>query len=91
MTSLKLPVSLLHDQANACLAQWVKQLPAALPSAVALDASALVEFDSSVLAVLLGLRRELVSRGSALQVDSMPQRLRELAALYGVMDLLQPG
>jgi phospholipid transport system transporter-binding protein len=91
MTSLKLPVSLLHDQANACLAQWVKQLPAALPSAVALDASALVEFDSSALAVLLGLRRELVSRGSALQVDSMPQRLRELAALYGVMDLLQPG
>jgi len=91
MTSLKLPVSLLHDQANACLAQWVKQLPAALPSAVALDASALVEFDSSVLAVLLGLRRELVSRGSALQVDSMPQRLRELAALYGVMDLLQPA
>ena len=91
MTSLKLPTSLLHDQANACLAQWVKQLPAALPSAVALDASALVEFDSSALAVLLGLRRELVSRGSALQVDSMPQRLRELAALYGVMDLLQPG
>ena len=91
MTSLKLPVSLLHDQANACLAQWVKQLPAALPSAVALDASALVEFDSSALAVLLGLRRELVSRGSALQVDSMPQRLRELAALYGVMDLLQPA
>ena len=91
MTSLKLPVSLLHDQANSCLAQWVKQLPAALPSAVALDASALVEFDSSVLAVLLGLRRELVSRGSALQVDSMPQRLRELAALYGVMDLLQPA
>ena len=91
MTSLKLPVSLLHDQANACLAQWVKQLPAALPSSVALDASALVEFDSSALAVLLGLRRELVSRGSALQVDSMPQRLRELAALYGVMDLLQPG
>jgi len=91
MTSLKLPTSLLHDQANACLAQWVAQLPAALPSAVALDASALVEFDSSALAVLLGLRRELVSRGSALQVDSMPQRLRELAALYGVMDLLQPG
>jgi phospholipid transport system transporter-binding protein len=91
MTPLKLPTSLLHDQANACLAEWVTQLPAALPSAVALDASALVEFDSSVLAVLLGLRRELLSRGSALRVDSMPQRLRELAALYGVMDLLQPG
>jgi len=90
MTALKLPTSLLHDQANACLAHWVTQLPAALPSAVALDASALTEFDSSVLAVLLGLRREVVSRGSALQVENMPQRLRELAGLYGVIDLLQP-
>jgi phospholipid transport system transporter-binding protein len=90
MTPLKLPTSLLHDQANACLAHWVVQLPATLPPAVRLDASALTEFDSSVLAVLLGLRREVVSRGSPLQVESMPQRLRELAGLYGVVDLLQP-
>jgi phospholipid transport system transporter-binding protein len=90
MALLKLPATLLHDQANACLAQWLGQLPKTLPPNVALDASALTEFDSSALAVLLGLRRELVLRGSALEVTGLSPRLRELASLYGVMDLLQP-
>ena len=90
MSPLKLPATLLHDQAEACLAQWVAQLPAALPPSVALDASGLTEFDSSALAVLLGLRRVLSQKGSALQVEGMTPRLRELASLYGVMDLLQP-
>jgi phospholipid transport system transporter-binding protein len=90
MSPLKLPSTLLHDQAEACLAQWVTQLPPALPPAVTLDASTLSEFDSSALAVLLGLRRVLIQKGSALQVEGMTPRLRELASLYGVMDLLQP-
>lgn len=91
MSPLKLPTTLLHNQADACLAQWVAQLPLVLPSAVTLDASDLVEFDSSVLAVLLGLRRVLTHKGSALRVEGMTPRLRELASLYGVMDLLQPA
>ncbi len=91
MNPLKLPATLLHDQAEACLAQWVKQLPTALPPSVALDASGLAEFDSSALAVLLGLRRVLTHKGSALRVEGMTPRLRELASLYGVMDLLQPA
>jgi phospholipid transport system transporter-binding protein len=89
MSLLTLPATLLHGQANACLDQWVGQLPAELPHAVALDASALTEFDSSALAVLLGLRRVLIQKGSCLQVQGMTPRLRELASLYGVMDLLQ--
>ncbi|WP_295500707.1 STAS domain-containing protein [Limnohabitans sp. Rim8] len=91
MSPLKLPATLLHDQADACLAQWVTQLPPVLPPAVSLDASELSEFDSSALAVLLGLRRVLIHKGTALRVEGMPQRLRELASLYGVMDLLQPA
>lgn len=91
MSPLKLPTTLLHDQAVACLAKWVTQLPAALPPSVALDASGLTEFDSSALAVLLGLRRVLTHKGSALRVEGMTPRLRELASLYGVMDLLQPA
>jgi phospholipid transport system transporter-binding protein len=91
MSPLKLPANLLHDQAEACLAHWVAQLPATLPPSVALDASGLSEFDSSALAVLLGLRRVLSQRGSVLQVEGMTPRLRELASLYGVMDLLQPA
>lgn len=90
MSPLKLPATLLHDQADACLARWVTQLPPVLPPAVSLDASELSEFDSSALAVLLGLRRVLMLKGTALQVEGMTQRLRELASLYGVMDLLQP-
>ena len=90
MPPLHLPASLLHKQANACLAHWVAQLPENLPSHVLLEASALTEFDSSVLAALLGLRREVVMRGSALRVQGMSPRLRELAGLYGVIDLLQP-
>jgi phospholipid transport system transporter-binding protein len=90
MSPLKLPARLLHGQANACLALWVAQLPENLPPSVGLDASALTEFDSSVLAVVLGLRRELVQRGSVLHLTGMSPRLRELAGLYGVIDLLQP-
>ena len=91
MSLLKLPATLLHDQAGACLAKWVAQLPPNLPPAVVLDASGVVEFDSSALAVLLGLRRVLTQNGSVLEVQGMTPRLRELASLYGVMDLLQPA
>lgn len=89
MNTLKLPAQLLHDQANACLANWVTQLPAPAPATVMLDASDLTEFDSSALAVLLGLRRVLAEKGSALVINGMTPRLRELASLYGVLDLLQ--
>ena len=91
MTRLKLPAGLLHDQASACLAQWVAQLPAALPPQVVLDAADLTDFDSSALAVLLGLRRVLTQKGSVLRVEGMSPRLLELARLYGVLDLLQPA
>ena len=94
MSPLKLPATLQHDQADACLALWASQLAqssAALPPEVALDASELAKFDSSALAVLLGLRRLLGHKGSALRVEGMTPRLRELASLYGVMDLLQPS
>lgn len=89
MQALKLSGTLLHDQANACLDQWLAQLPEAPPPEVCIDASGLTDFDSSALAVLLGLRRALVHRGSALRVEGMTQRLRELASLYGVLELLQ--
>lgn len=91
MMLLKLPRTLLHNQAEACLSQWVSQLPAALPEAVALDASELTEFDSSALAALLGLRRVLVQKGCSLQVQGMTPHLTELAGLYGVLELLSPA
>ena len=85
----QLPSQLTHDQASAVAAQ-VGNLARTQPS-LQIDASRLTHFDSSALAVLLGLRRILIQKGSALRVDGMTPRLRELASLYGVMDLLQPA
>jgi phospholipid transport system transporter-binding protein len=85
--ALTLPQTLLHDQADACLADWVAQLTLTSKPAVEVDASALVAFDSSVLAVLLGLRRVVLGHGGSLQIRGMTSRLRELASLYGVLDL----
>jgi phospholipid transport system transporter-binding protein len=94
MNALKLPPTLLHEQADACLSQWVNALQGALPSVqpdpVRVDASALSDFDSSALAVLLGLRRVAKAQGRAVLVEGMSARLRELATLYGVLELLQP-
>jgi phospholipid transport system transporter-binding protein len=52
------------------------------------DASALQRFDSSTLAVLLDCRREALALGKTFSVRQMPPRLRELASLYGVAELL---
>jgi phospholipid transport system transporter-binding protein len=94
MNALKLPPTLMHEQADACLSQWVNALQGALPSVqpepVRVDASALSDFDSSALAVLLGLRRVAKAQGRAVLVEGMSARLRELATLYGVLELLQP-
>lgn len=91
MNTLKLPPTVLHDQANACLAQLALQCSAARPSPVQVDASELVQFDSSALAVLLGLRRSVAEQGGHLQVVGMTAHLRALASLYGVLELLAPA
>ena len=93
MSDLQLPASLMHAQANDCLALWVALIKAQPLSTapVQVDASGLQDFDSSALAVLLGLRREVCALKRPLVVLGMTRRLRELATLYGVMDLLEPA
>lgn len=85
---LVLPAELTHGAAQACcrmLAQALRSDPAR--EAVA-DASGLRHFDSSALAVLLECRREALALGKTFAVSEMPARLRELAGLYGVAELL---
>jgi phospholipid transport system transporter-binding protein len=85
---LVLPSELTHAQAPACcrmLAQALRSEPG--PQAVA-DASALQNFDSSALAVLLECRREALALGKSFAVSQLHPRLRELAGLYGVAELL---
>lgn len=57
---------------------------------VVLDAQAMRAFDSSAVAVLLELRRQLAARGKTLQLAHTPTRLQQLVMLYGVGELL-PG
>ena len=91
MSPLKLPATLLHGQADACLAQWTQAVRGVTThEPVPVDASALEHFDSSALAVLLGLRRVVSAQKGSLQVTGMPARLRQLASLYGVLELISP-
>jgi phospholipid transport system transporter-binding protein len=57
-------------------------------SATVIDASALAQFDSSAIAVLLEVRREASALGRGFAVKGLSTRLRELASLYGVAGLL---
>jgi len=85
---LVLPAELTHGQATACgrmLAQALRSEPGREAEA---DASALRKFDSSALAVLLECRREALAMGKRFAVTHMHPRLRALAALYGVAELL---
>lgn len=52
------------------------------------DAAALTSFDSSAIAVMLELRRQLMAQGRTLVVENWPERLKALVGLYGVGELL---
>lgn len=84
---LKLPVQLTHADATRCVSAWLSQLPMGT-GAVQVHAGELERFDSSALAALLALRRTLLERGQSLELVATPPRLKELASLYGVQELL---
>jgi phospholipid transport system transporter-binding protein len=89
MAVLQLPSVLMHPQASACRAQLVQAMAGMHDRVLLLDASPLMQFDSSALAVLLACRREAQAMGRSLQVQGLSAPLRELAALYGVLEWLQ--
>ena len=84
---LTLPPVLTHAEA-AGFARDLKQAVQAQPADVVADATGLKEFDSSALAVLLECRREALAAGKAFSVTGLPARLRQLAGLYGVAELV---
>lgn len=88
---LVLPAQLTHDEAPACARMLAQALRTQGQSHAVADAGALQQFDSSALAVLLDCRREALAQGKTFAVANMPGRLRELAAVYGVADLLAPA
>lgn len=88
---LVLPADLTRGQARACLQMLTQGLRALSGTSVVVDAGALERFDSSALAVLLELRRESLAQGKALTIASLPPRLRDLATVYGIVELLSPA
>ncbi len=88
---LVLPAELTNLQATALLQQLGEQLRSQSEGDVAVDASALERFDSSVLALLLQLRRDALALSKTFSVKGLPSRLRDLAGLYGVAELLTPN
>jgi phospholipid transport system transporter-binding protein len=88
MADAALPTRLNLQTASQALLLLSRSLEQPGGSVVKLDAQALESFDSSAIAVLLELRRQLLSQGKTLQVTGWPPRLRDLVALYGVGELL---
>ena len=75
--------------------QTVAALAATLPAAVAegsgvftVDASALTDFDTATIALLMQARRAATAAGRGFSVQGAPAQLQQLAALYGVEELL---
>ena len=87
VTALTLPAVLTHAESAAFVSGLKPQLFAQAAEVVA-DAGALRQFDSSALALLLECRRQAQAAGKRFSVQSAPQRLLELAILYGVADLI---
>lgn len=89
MVPARLPATLTLAQVR----QTLQALQGGLQGAPAggafeVDASAMAEFDTSALAVLLELRRQAHARGLQLAVLGAPPKLTQLAQLYGVQALL---
>ena len=93
---LALPAVLTLCEATACEAQLRLAVQALANGPVSqggsgpvvVDASALLRFDSSALAVLLACRRACEASSKGFVVMGMVPRLQALVALYGVAELL---
>ena len=77
------------EQVLSLLTQGLQSSPA--QAKLQLDASALHDFDSAVLAVLLECQRRALASGRALRLVGAPPKLEELARVYGLTALLWPA
>jgi phospholipid transport system transporter-binding protein len=84
---MKLPATLTLDSAAAALDR-LRADAAGSPGVLAIDASALTQFDTATLALLLQARRLAQAAGRGVDVRGAPPKLAQLAQLYGVAELL---
>jgi phospholipid transport system transporter-binding protein len=84
---LLLPATLTAHEARDTL-RMLKQSIEGQPDGVEVDASSLVQFDSSALSVLLECQRQAQAWGKTFTLRDAPPKLAALAKLYGVDALL---
>jgi phospholipid transport system transporter-binding protein len=88
---MRLPATLTLAEARAT-AQQLRAADDAGEAGISpvfeVDASALSEFDTAALAVLLQARRQAQAQNRHFEVVGAPLKLVQLARLYGVADLL---
>ena len=82
--SIVLPVCVNHTNAMAVQNQGFDQLQ----QGQTVDCGSLKDFDSSVLAVLMAWQRQLAINNQRITVLNLPNKLKVLASVYGVSDLL---
>jgi phospholipid transport system transporter-binding protein len=89
-TSVALPAVLMQAQAQSVANELASVLVACVAQGgeAVLDASALTQFDSSALAVILACRRAMLAKGAQLRITGLPERAQALAKVYGLSDLL---
>ncbi|MEO7853870.1 MAG: STAS domain-containing protein [Rubrivivax sp.] len=88
---MRLPATLTLAEARLTAQQLLAQDSAGedtKPSVFEVDASALHEFDTAALAVLLQMRRQAQAQNRVFEVAGAPHKLVQLARLYGVAELL---
>ncbi len=89
MAVLTLPHKVGLGDAQQVLGALTEAMQAA-SGPLELDASALLDFDSAVLAVLLECQRRAQASGRRLTLVGAPPKLAELARVYGLSELLWP-
>lgn len=81
---LQFPKSITHLQAMSNMA-WQADARAAQYQ---ISLAGIDNFDSSLLALLLDLRRSAAAEGKVLGIHDAPPKLTQLATLYGVNELI---
>ena len=87
---MQLPAKATLAEADALLSALDTALTAGGHS-LRIDAAPLQHFDTSLVAVLLHARRAAEAGGGRIEIVGAPQKLADLARLYGVESLLPLG
>lgn len=85
---LLLPETLTVREARDAMRLLKLALESEAEPLLVVDGSQLRRFDSSALAVLLECRRLAQAWGKRFELQALPAKLRELAKLYGIEELL---